>query len=491
MIHTGTIYGNGSYGIVYEVKDSQDNKSAVKCNLVDMSSNFIGTIRELDVINALHGHPNIVHTNYIYYKNPFTTPVSIKTNMKDVRCDSIYFVFEPAKTNLLNIIHTLTYPQIKKYMLDILLGLEFMHSKNIIHQDIKPANILISKDDSAKLCDFGLSEPVGNNIASTMGVITAWYRPPEIALEKTHSLNADIWSFACVIIEMLLKKPILENCKDENVAILTFILNRIPVSDRNYIIDNNKDLGIHKCKVSTLQEIFKLSETQIQNFNFNGGSFQHFINLLSQMLICNPTNRYTATQCLNHEFFSTNQKYISEFRMKYLSPGINLITINSTDTRRKIMKIALQYFDKKSALVPAKVIYSSISLFDRYIAWKTENPTHSASLSLLSDEYEDTLLKYYICLYIFIKYFIVVNSIPGFKVLVNDKYKDIYDEIQIFERRLIRDVCKSKVYVPTILELSPTLSFEQNRKLLVRYMQSSSVTNVNLDEYTKALLKDL
>jgi serine/threonine protein kinase len=491
MLQTGVIYGNGSYGIVYEAKDKLENKMAIKCNLVDKDSNFIGTMREVDIIYTLHGHPNIVYTNFIYYKNPFNNPVHIKTNIKDVRCDSIYFVFKPAKSNLLDIIHNLTYPQIKKYVLHILLGLEFMHFKNIIHQDIKPANILITHDDMAQLCDFGLSEPVNNNIESTKGVITAWYRSPEIALGKSHSLNADIWSLALVIIEMLIKKPILESCKDNNLEILKFILTKIPLSDKEYILKNNPELQSIKPKLSLLIELFKLNALQIQNFNSTDGSFEQFINLLAYMLVCNPEKRYTATKALNHEFFNTQKSYISDFRSKYLLRTINLISINATDLRRKIMKVALQYFDKKADLIPPKVIFSSINLFDRYIKWRTENPTHSVSLPLLPDEYDDLLLKYYVSLYVFIKYFTVVFNPPGFKILVKENYTNLYAEIDNFERRLIRDVCLSKVYQPTVLEYSPILTYETIRKLLVKYMESSSVTNVDVEEYTKALLKNL
>jgi serine/threonine protein kinase len=490
---TSVIYGSGAYGIVYEAIDAQNCKFAIKCNLIDLNVNFIGTIRELDIINRLHGHPNIVYTNYIYFKNPFSQTLQIKTDMPNVKCDSIYFVFKPAKNNILNNIHNITYSEIKKYMLDILLGLEFMHSKNIIHQDIKPANILISDDGSAQLCDFGLSEPVGPNIKHTEGVITIWYRPPEIILEKAHSLNADIWSVACVILEMFTKRAILENCPDKNSEALKHILSRIPVTDREEFINtlSNKNLKNIKPRFENFQSLLKLTKFQIDDFNNTPGTFDQFIDLISGMLLCNPKTRFNATTALNHDFFASSRNRISEFRHKYQKPEINCLSILSSEIRRKIMKLALYYFDKNSLLIPPKVIFSSISLFDRYISWSNDNPIHPVSGLILPDLYEDAVLKYYVCLYIFIKYFVVIHSAPGFDVLVADKYKNIYPLIDNFERRLIRDVCKSKVYVPTVLEYVNNLNLIDLRKLLLKYMESGTVTNVDTKEYAKLLSRDL
>ena len=82
----------------------------------------------------------------------------------------------------------------------------------MIHRDLKPSNILVNSDCVIKLCDFGLvrsilaredSEPV-----LTEGVATRWYRAPEVPLgSKAYSTPADVWSFGCIIYEILAKRP--------------------------------------------------------------------------------------------------------------------------------------------------------------------------------------------------------------------------------------------------------------------------------------------
>lgn len=88
-----------------------------------------------------------------------------------------------------------------------------MHSGNIIHRDLKPSNILINSNCLIKLCDFGLVRSINTDNSSgsvmTEGVATRWYRAPEVLLgSKSYSTPADIWSFACIIYEVLVQKPL-------------------------------------------------------------------------------------------------------------------------------------------------------------------------------------------------------------------------------------------------------------------------------------------
>ena len=66
------------------------------------------------------------------------------------------------------------------------------HSQDIIHRDIKPDNIMITKSDEVKLIDFGLSKATNNNRNLTTVAGAPYYMAPEV-LEGSYSKKADLW----------------------------------------------------------------------------------------------------------------------------------------------------------------------------------------------------------------------------------------------------------------------------------------------------------
>lgn len=72
-------------------------------------------------------------------------------------------------------------------MYQLLRGVLFLHSANIMHRDLKPSNILVNMNCDLKICDFGLARGFGNtesdkDLKKTEYVVTRWYRAPEVML---------------------------------------------------------------------------------------------------------------------------------------------------------------------------------------------------------------------------------------------------------------------------------------------------------------------
>lgn len=77
------------------------------------------------------------------------------------------------------------------FMYQLLRGVLYFHSANIMHRDLKPSNILVNMNCDLKICDFGLARGFGGVTADptkademTIYVVTRWYRSPEVILNQ-------------------------------------------------------------------------------------------------------------------------------------------------------------------------------------------------------------------------------------------------------------------------------------------------------------------
>ncbi|CBY30447.1 unnamed protein product [Oikopleura dioica] len=87
-------------------------------------------------------------------------------------------------------------------------ALYYLHSNRILHRDMKPQNILISKDGQIKLCDFGFARTMGSAtfvLTSIKG--TPLYMAPELVQEKPYDHTADLWSLGCILYELFAGQP--------------------------------------------------------------------------------------------------------------------------------------------------------------------------------------------------------------------------------------------------------------------------------------------
>ncbi|KAF9115029.1 hypothetical protein BGX27_009147 [Mortierella sp. AM989] len=98
-------------------------------------------------------------------------------------------------------------PVIRSFTRQILLGLEYIHSKKIVHRDIKAANVLVDEQGVCKISDFGISKRnaqsqggYDENVGSLQGSI--FWMAPEMVTSKAYGAKVDIWSFGCLVLEM-------------------------------------------------------------------------------------------------------------------------------------------------------------------------------------------------------------------------------------------------------------------------------------------------
>lgn len=187
--------GNGNYGTVYKAYDTKSNiHVAMKKYKIEDNSQGIQstTLREISILHRLR-HPNIVE---------------LKDVIKRTDDNRMYVVYECMDMDLKKYMDATAGPLdpelICSYTFQMLTALEFCHMKAVMHRDLKPQNLLVNRDGTLKLADFGQARPFVPPVRHfTREVMALAYRPPEILLgSKLYALPIDMWAAGAIIAEM-------------------------------------------------------------------------------------------------------------------------------------------------------------------------------------------------------------------------------------------------------------------------------------------------
>ena len=213
----GALIGQGSFGSVFLALHAITGElMAVK--QVDVPSKagsdmdkrkeamVVALRREIDLLRTLN-HPHIVQY--------------LGSNARDDKFN-IFLEYVPGGSvaAMLNSYGKLKEPLIRNFVRQILDGLSYLHSKDIIHRDIKGANVLVDNKGNIKISDFGISKRVEvsnlgnpmkhNNRTSLQGSV--FWMAPEVVKQTSYTRKADIWSLGCLIVEMFTGEHPFPNC---------------------------------------------------------------------------------------------------------------------------------------------------------------------------------------------------------------------------------------------------------------------------------------
>ena len=195
-IYKDRLLGEGNFGKVYLAKwrDTLVVAKVMHEHLGENEKNLL--LKEFDTMSKMH-HPNIVQL-FGYIDEPFIIVME-------------YF----EQGNLLDRINKLKLSQKQRISLEIARGMRFLHERkphNIMHRDIKPTNILLTKSLRAKIADFGLARidkftesnlntsDSNNNLTSEVG--TKRYMAPEIYRRDKYNKKVDIYAFGLLLYEL-------------------------------------------------------------------------------------------------------------------------------------------------------------------------------------------------------------------------------------------------------------------------------------------------
>ncbi|RLN20175.1 hypothetical protein BBJ28_00014809 [Nothophytophthora sp. Chile5] len=192
----------------------------------------------------------------------------------DPSSQKIYLVQEYVQNSLMEEVtkaRRLSEVVARKYMRDLLCGLQYLHFHKVIHRDIKPENILVSSEGVAKIADFGTARMIMNETETISGAkgTPAFMAPEMFDIDATYTgPSVDVWSLGATLYMMVIGHP-------------------------PWLADNEIVLAerVQRVELRFPKEVERTMEP-------------HLKNLLQRMLTKDPSVRITLNECFTHEWIT-------------------------------------------------------------------------------------------------------------------------------------------------------------------------------------------
>uniref|UniRef100_A0A6Q2XYH4 Cyclin-dependent kinase-like 5 n=1 Tax=Esox lucius TaxID=8010 RepID=A0A6Q2XYH4_ESOLU len=259
---------------IKKFKDSEENEEVKET-----------TLRELKMLRTLK------QENIVELKEAFR------------RRGKLYLVFEYVEKNMLELLEELPNgapsDKVRIYIHQLIKAIHWCHKNDIVHRDIKPENLLISSDDVLKLCDFGFARNLseGNDANYTEYVATRWYRSPELLLGSPYGKAVDMWSIGCILGELSDGQPLFPGESEiDQLFTIQKVLGPLPPEQMKLFYNNPRFHGLRFPTVN--------SPTTLER-RYMGVINGALLDLMKNLLLLSPTERFLTEQSLEHHAFQT------------------------------------------------------------------------------------------------------------------------------------------------------------------------------------------
>jgi len=287
--------GKGAYGIVCSAKDEKLNTKVAIKKITNAFENVVDakrTLREIKLLRHLR-HENIVPI----------TDCMLPSKEEEYSFNDVYVMYELMDTDLHQIIRSdqpLTDDHCQYFVYQLLRGLKYIHSADVLHRDLKPSNLLLNANCDLKICDFGLARTNTqdkNRDFMTEYVVTRWYRAPELLLScAEYSVAIDVWSCGCILAELLGRKPLFPG-KDyvHQLNLITKVIGTPDEQDLYFVTSDKARRYLRQLPYSKPMDFKRLYPE----------ANPLACDLIEKMLIFNPEKRINVEECLKHPYLAS------------------------------------------------------------------------------------------------------------------------------------------------------------------------------------------
>ncbi|KAJ0409886.1 hypothetical protein P43SY_005780 [Pythium insidiosum] len=277
--------GNGAFGEVFKARHvvSGDVVAIKKLRVRDDGELRVlpaPLFQEIEALRQLQ-HTNIVHLHDVF-----------------VDGSHVALVMEFLETDLFTILRRrkmpFSDPEIRGLMRMLLQGVAYCHRRHILHRDLKPGNLLLDRRGELKLSDFGLATVyVGPARSYSHQVATRWYRAPELLLgARSYDGAVDMWAVGAIFAELLQLVPLFAGQSD-----LDQLYRIIQVLGH----PENQWPGV--AELPDYKKVEFPSYHPIPWREIVPDACNEAVDLLSRLLVLDPSRRLTAEEALLHPYF--------------------------------------------------------------------------------------------------------------------------------------------------------------------------------------------
>lgn len=309
-----SIVGQGAYGAVCKANFCGEHIALKKIpNYTKSEDTARRVLREVEILQHLQFCEQVVGCRL------FFRPVS---NEKDV-----YVAMDYIPSDLSSVIKNATIPldeNIVRYITcQLFLAVRALHRCRVLHRDVTTRNILIHYNSQIFLCDFGLSRFFDPDEQLSFGVVTQWYRAPEIILDADYSYPSDVWSVGVILGELLIRRHLFPGKSNDSANQLTLIFNLVgtptrEVFDRGQSFErasvNAKNYALAYVERRPCPSVLArlLCSSPVLPRETTDGTLPLAVQLAEQLLQFDPAKRPTADEALRHPWFEPYREFINE-----------------------------------------------------------------------------------------------------------------------------------------------------------------------------------
>ncbi|CAK9141939.1 unnamed protein product [Ilex paraguariensis] len=282
--------GRGAFGIVCAAVNSDTHEEVAIKKIGNAFDNRIDAKRTLREIKLLR---HMDHENIIAIKDIIRPP-------KKEAFNDVYIIYELMDTDLHQINcsgQPLTDAHCQYFLYQLLRGLKYVHSANVLHRDLKPSNLFLNANCDLKIGDFGLARTTSETDFMTEYVVTRWYRAPELLLNcSEYTAAIDIWSVGCIVGEIMTRQPLFPG-KDyvHQLRLITELLGTPDDANLRFLQSDN-----------ARRYIRQLPQYPKQQFSAKFRNMSPLaVDLLEKMLVFDPNKRITVDEALCHPYLSS------------------------------------------------------------------------------------------------------------------------------------------------------------------------------------------